>query len=87
MEKSIYTAEHVVLVGLLRELRKEVGLTQVEVATRLERPQSFVAKYESGQRRLDLVELRAVAQALDTDLSAVVTEFLSRLGESDPTDD
>lgn len=46
----------------LRKARKDVGLTQVEVARRLGRSQSFVTKAETGERRLDVVELRSFAR-------------------------
>ena len=46
----------------LRQARTEAGLTQVEVAKRLGRSQSFVTKAETGERRLDVVELRAFAR-------------------------
>lgn len=65
MEKSIYSAEYQQVCQLLRELRHEAGLTQVQVAERLGVPQSFVSKYESGQRRLDVIELRHVTSALN----------------------
>jgi transcriptional regulator with XRE-family HTH domain len=44
--------------------RLENSLTQQDVATRLDRPQSFVSKYESGERRLDVVEFLDVCQVL-----------------------
>ncbi|MBP2322645.1 transcriptional regulator with XRE-family HTH domain [Kibdelosporangium banguiense] len=72
MDKSIYSAEYQRLCALLRDLRLEAGLTQVEVAEQLDEPQSFVSKYESAERRLDVVELRHVAEALGTSLLAVV---------------
>jgi transcriptional regulator with XRE-family HTH domain len=64
--------------SLLRALRIEAGLTQSEVAELLDRPQSYVSKYESGDRRLDLIELREVSEALGTDLLALVKLFLGR---------
>jgi transcriptional regulator with XRE-family HTH domain len=67
MQKSIYTQQHQRLCELLIEARKAAGLTQVEVADRLGKPQSFVAKYEGGERRLDVVEFLAVARALGTE--------------------
>jgi transcriptional regulator with XRE-family HTH domain len=70
--RTIYTAEHRKVVALLRTIRQEAGLRQVDVAERLGRPQSFVSKYESGQRRLDLIELRAICQALGTSLPKFV---------------
>lgn len=72
VDKSIYSAEYQRLCALLRDLRLEAGLTQVEVAEQLDEPQSFVSKYESAERRLDVVELRHVAEALGTSLLAVV---------------
>lgn len=75
MEKTIFSPEHRRLVALLRTRREKAGLSQLEVAERLDRPQSFVSKYESGQRRLDLIELRAVCAALGTDLVAFVRTF------------
>ena len=50
--------------GLLRKIRTEAGLTQAELAARLGVPQSVVSKYESGERRLDVLELRQVCHAL-----------------------
>lgn len=75
MEKSIYSAEYQQLCALLRQLRREAGLTQVQVAERLGVPQSFVSKYESAERRLDLIEVRHVAEALGTTLGAVVAKL------------
>jgi transcriptional regulator with XRE-family HTH domain len=75
VEKSIYSEQYQQLCTLLRQLRREAGLTQVDVATRLDVPQSFVSKYESGERRLDVVELRHVAEAIGTTLEAVVSHL------------
>lgn len=75
MEKSIYSAEYQQLCVLLRELRQEAGLTQVELAGRLDVPQSFISKYETGERRLDVVELRHVAEAIGTTLEAVIARL------------
>lgn len=60
---------------LLRQLRKEAGLRQEDLAKRLARPQSYVSKYESGERRLDLLELREIATALDMPLLELVRRF------------
>ncbi|QNJ90985.1 helix-turn-helix transcriptional regulator [Mycolicibacterium fluoranthenivorans] len=75
MEKSIYSEEYQQLCALLRDLRREAGLTQVEVAARLGVPQSFVSKYESGERRLDVIELRHVAQTLGSTLQDIVARM------------
>lgn len=75
MTKSIWTPGHEWLCRLLRQIREESGLTQEVVADRLGKPQSFVSKYESGDRRLDMVELREVCRALGSSLSDVVERF------------
>ena len=72
VDKSIHSAEYQRFCELLRQLRHEAGLTQVQVAERLDEPQSFVSKYESGERRLDIIELRQVAEALGVSLNDVV---------------
>jgi transcriptional regulator with XRE-family HTH domain len=73
--QSIYSRDHRRLVALLRGIREDAGLSQVELARRLRRSQSFVSKYESGQRRLDLIELRSICHALGVDLVDLVTRF------------
>jgi transcriptional regulator with XRE-family HTH domain len=50
---------------LLKEARLKKGLTQQDLAAKLGKPQSFVAKYENGDRRVDLLDLIALARALD----------------------
>lgn len=75
VEKSIYTPDHQRLCQHLRQLRKDRGLTQGELAERLEVNQTFVSKYERGERRLDLLELRQVCRALDVSLVDVAAEF------------
>ena len=68
MKKSLATIEQRVLQSLLIECREKVGLKQTELATRLAVPQSFVSKYENGERRLDVIELRSICVALETTL-------------------
>ncbi|MEU0468917.1 helix-turn-helix transcriptional regulator [Amycolatopsis sp. NPDC006131] len=80
MEKSIYSAEYQQLCRLLRELRQEAGLTQVQVAERLGVPQSFVSKYESGERRLDVVEMYYICKALNTRIIDLLTALEQRWG-------
>lgn len=63
---------------LLRQARLDAGLTQEYLAQKLNQPQSFVSKYESGERRLDILELREVCTALGVSLS----DFTRRLEES-----
>jgi transcriptional regulator with XRE-family HTH domain len=67
MGKSIHSPQHQKLRELLIAARKKAKLTQAEVAESLGRPQSFVAKYEGGERRLDVIEFMLVARALGAD--------------------
>lgn len=63
------------IAALLTELRKARGLLQQELADRLDRPQGFVSKVESGIRRLDVIELLDFLRALEADPH----EFIDRL--------
>jgi len=78
MPKSQSATPQEQLLSLLRSVRTEGGLTQKDVAHRLKQPQSFVSKYESGERRLDILELRAVCEAIGVPLS----EFIKRLEQA-----
>jgi transcriptional regulator with XRE-family HTH domain len=71
--------EERVLLSLLRRARQQLGITQTELAGRLGRPQSFVSKYESGERRLDLIELRRVCKALGLPLKDLISRFESEI--------
>jgi transcriptional regulator with XRE-family HTH domain len=69
------TDAHKTLRELLIEARKTAGLTQAELSLRLGRPQSFVSKYERGERRLDLVEFGEVARAVGFEPSSFLIKF------------
>ena len=79
MPRSQGTPQQEALCAVLRANRLDRNLTQVELAERLERPQSFVSKYECGERRLDLVELGEVCDALEVALRDLIAEYESRL--------
>lgn len=59
--------------------REKANLTQSEVSKRLSRPQSFVAKYEGGERRLDVIEFVKVCKALDIDPLTVLAELQNKV--------
>lgn len=79
MAKSIYSAEQEKLQALLRQIRVEAGLRQEDVADKLRRPQSFVSKYESGERRLDILELLEVCRVLGITMRKFVQRLESAL--------
>jgi transcriptional regulator with XRE-family HTH domain len=76
MAKSIYSQRQATLCRLLVEARKERGMTQSELAKALRRNQSFVAKYEGGERRLDVIEFIEVALAIGVDPAGVIASIL-----------
>lgn len=59
----------------LRRARTNAGIRQVDLARRLGKPQSFVSKYECGERVLDLVEVRQICDALGVSLTALVKKL------------
>jgi transcriptional regulator with XRE-family HTH domain len=77
--RSIFSERYERFRRLLVEARRAAGLTQVELSQKLSRPQSFVSKYERGERRLDVVEFLEVAEALGID----PCEVIRQLGEFD----
>lgn len=81
MVKSLHTAEYDRLRSLLMSAREKAGLTQTELAVRLARPQSFVAKYEGGERRLDVIEFIQICSALQTDPLILMRKLKSRAGK------
>ena len=64
------------LAALLRQIRLEATLTQGQVAERIGQSQSYVSKYESGEQRLDLIELEAVCNAVGISLTELVRRHL-----------
>lgn len=67
LSKSTFTDRYARFREMLIERRKAQGLTQVELAERLRKPQSFVSKIENGERRIDIVEFHEVLLAMGTD--------------------
>ena len=62
--KSVHTRNYRQFLKLLIEVRKDAGVTQEQLARRLNRPQSFVSKCENGERRVDIVELMEILQSI-----------------------
>ena len=74
--KSLFSKEYDCFLRLLREAREKAGLTQAEAAKRLKRPQSFVSKCESGERRVDVVEFIAFCKAYGADVNKLLGELV-----------
>jgi len=76
MSKSLRSPQQQRLQKLLIQARKVKKLTQADVAARLKRPQSYVAKYEGGERRLDVIEFIAVVTALEADPRDILADLM-----------
>jgi transcriptional regulator with XRE-family HTH domain len=77
--KSTFTDAYAQLLQSLIELRKAKGITQVQLAKILGKPQSFVSNIERGGRRIDVIEFYAYVRALGSDPEAEFTALASRL--------
>ncbi|NPE59174.1 helix-turn-helix transcriptional regulator [Dickeya dadantii] len=75
---SIYSEEYQLVIKTLREARIRRGISQQKLADALGRPQSFIAKVENGERRLDVVEFAWLAHLLSVDPAAVLEKIITR---------
>jgi transcriptional regulator with XRE-family HTH domain len=69
-------------IGALVEARREAGQTQREVAAALKKPASFIAKIETGERRLDIVEFIALARVFGLDPSRLISQLSDQIGDT-----
>ncbi len=69
MAKSIHSKEYAIFVERLKNARLEAGFTQIEIAKKLKRPQSHISNVESGQQRVDVIELQRFAKIYKKDIS------------------
>jgi transcriptional regulator with XRE-family HTH domain len=74
----VFTKKYDQFRQLLIQARKDAGMTQIELAAKLSRPQSFVSKFERGERRLDVIEFLDLARALGFDPA----HFLKKISKS-----
>lgn len=69
---SVYSEEYQLVITALKNARKARGITQAQLAEALGKPQSFIAKVENGERRLDVVEFVHLARLVGVDVAEVV---------------
>ena len=72
MVKSIHTKEYAVFIGRMVKARKDSGLRQIDVAKKMKRPQSYISRVESGEYRLDILEVKKFAQLYGKDIAYFV---------------
>ena len=72
MQKSVHSRRYGVFIEELAKARKSADLTQQALADRLGKPQSFVAKYEKGERRLDVIEFLEIARQIGVDPHGII---------------
>lgn len=75
--KSLNNPNQYIFQDMIRKARLDAGLTQAKLAQKLDKPQSYVAKYETGERRLDIIELLDVIDAIGGDAAKFIVAFNS----------
>ena len=84
MQRTIHSPQQRPFIILLREIRQQAGLTQVQLAERLDIPQTWISNYERGERKLDVLELRQICRAVGIpflDFMAQLDSELAKLEE------
>lgn len=79
MPKSVFTGAYATMLAVLVAARRDAGITQIELARRLGRTQSFISQIERGVRRLDVIEFYAIAQAMKIDPVELFTVVARKL--------
>lgn len=78
MTKSVHTKNYARFLEMLITARRDANVTQDEVARKLNQPQSFVSKYENGERRIDVIEFLEIAEAIGFDPVGFIRKILKR---------
>lgn len=75
MEKPVFNQNYALFLSYLRQVRRSAGLTQQQVAERLQQTQSFVSKCERGERRIDIIELLIFCQAMNISIEDFICQL------------
>ena len=75
MTQSVFTPKYEVFRSLLTQHRRSQSITQTQLARLLGRPQSFISKYENGERRLDVIEFLEITEALNIDPCEIIKKL------------
>ena len=76
MTKSVFTENYETFLKILVRLRKGIGMTQTQLAQKIKQNQSYVSKYENGERRLDVIEFVQIAKAIGADPLQIIDELV-----------
>ena len=76
MTKSVFTENYETFLKILVRLRKSIGMTQTQLSQKIKQTQSYVSKYENGERRLDVIEFVQITKALGADPLQVIDELV-----------
>ncbi|MBR5038788.1 MAG: helix-turn-helix transcriptional regulator [Prevotella sp.] len=79
MEKSIHLSQYHVMISLLREKRESVNVTQVQLADKLNVGQTIISKIETCERRIDVIELMSICDALNIAFPEFIDELIQKL--------
>lgn len=79
MPPSLFTEAYQCLIQSMVSARQTAGLRQVDLAKKLGKPQSFVSKMETGERRLDVIEFLVIARAMGSDPLQLISEVIAAM--------
>ena len=77
--KTIHSEEYKILIDCLKQFRKSANLTQLELAERIGTDQTYISKYERGERRLDIIEVMAICKGMNIKFIKFFQVFESQL--------
>jgi len=77
MRNEIYSKEHRVLRSALKRERKAAGIRQIELATKTNRSQAYISKFENGDLRLDVIDFVRICEAIGCDPHEVLKEIIN----------
>lgn len=78
-KRNPYDQKRLIFIDLIKNNRKEQGITQIELSKKLDKPQSFVSKYENGERTLDIVETYQICLALNMSFVGLMKQFNNKV--------